>query len=162
MCVSLQVDQSPEGQAQRLRQEQAKARRRAKKLGILVDSYGDFEVDAGTSAGNIVELGQEGEEPDGGRGREEEEAAKAEAKARENRLEEEEKKVREELKNKKLYGQDMAAIAMGHPEVAQGPGKLTSMGSSSYVVDRVRRTENEMKRAAFPFPLVKLAKIYVP
>lgn len=164
--MPLQADETPEGKAQRLGQEQKKARRKAKKLGILVDSIGDLDVDAGTAVANMVE----GETPDGDKtstaatagatadaagregdgetvgaegsrrqeeGEEEEEAAKA----REKRLEEEERKAREELKSKKLYGQEMTAIAMGHPEAAQGPGKLTSMGSSSYVVDMVRRTE---------------------
>lgn len=156
----MQPDESPEGKAQRLRLEQEKARRKAEKLGILVDSYGDFEVDAGTAVANMPQpdttrdghpastavaaagaaadaVGQEG----GARGREEEEAAKA----REKRLKEEERKAREELKGKKLYGQDMTAIAMGHPEAAQGPGKLMSMGSSSYVVDMVRRKTSTEK-----------------
>lgn len=174
--LSVQVDASPEGKAQRLRQEQQKAKRRAEKLGILVDSYGDFEVDAGTAAANMMGQERETAPVDGetggsqiasavaaagagvtadaegqkgvenvaakeGRRRQGEEEA---AKAKENRVEEEERKAREELKEKKLYGQEMTAIAMGHPEAAQGPGKLTSMGSSSYVVDMVRRTETEL------------------
>ena len=175
VLLPLQADESPEGKAQRLRQEQEKARRKAEKLGILVDSYGDFEVDAGTAVANMTEReeeqGQKEESPGGdnisaataagatagaagqegggvaaeeeGRRREEEEGA---AKAREQRLQEEERKAREELKNKKLYGQEMTAIAMGHPEAAQGPGKLMSMGSSSYVVDMVRRTGREVRR----------------
>lgn len=183
------MDESPEGQAQRLRQEQERAKRRAEKLGILVDSYGDFEVDAGTAGAtaNMVEQEQEqeqeqekGKAPAGdetrdgdsqiastvaaagvgatagdaegqeggeeaaeeGEGkREEEEEAKAKAEEKRLEEEEEERKARAELKGKILYGQEMSAIAMGHPEAAQGPGKLMSMGSSSYVMDMVRRTD---------------------
>ena len=118
-------------------------------------------MDAGTAVANMMEQGQ-GAAPvgdktratadaggqEGGREvaeeerrREEEQAA--ENQAREKRLQEEERKAREELKDRKLYGQDMTAIAMGHPEAAQGPGKLMSMGSSSYVVDMVRRTDTD-------------------
>ncbi|CAM9504593.1 unnamed protein product, partial [Scytosiphon promiscuus] len=161
---SLPVDESPSGKAQRLRQEQEKAKRRAEKLGILLDS--DFEVAAGTAAanrekdrrknereesepaagsggedgGNAVEIrttAGDGQPLGGEGGRAGEGVGKTveERRRREEELEEEERKARAELKNRRLYGQDMSAIAMGHPEAAKGPGKMTSMGSSSYVVD---------------------------
>lgn len=74
---------------------------------------------------------------DGGVG--EEDGGREERRSREEELEEEERSARAELKNRRLYAKDMSAIAMGHPEVANGPGKMMSMGSSSYVVDMVRR-----------------------
>ena len=162
-----QADESPEGQAQRLRQEQEKARRRAEKLGILLDS--NFEVAAGTAAANTSQgrgtgkgesrssaspansptapvakteetatggerQAEEGEEVEGREGEEEEERAR---RLKQEEEEEEERRARAALKEKPLYGQEMSAIAMGHPEAAQGPGKVMSMGSSSYVVDMV-------------------------
>ncbi|CBN76118.1 haloacid dehalogenase-like hydrolase [Ectocarpus siliculosus] len=130
-------DESPEGKAQRLRREQEKARRRAEKLGILLDS--DFDMAAGTAAANSGDGKTVKSSTSSGAGdaafsspREEEEERNREQRRKE---EEEEKKAREELKNRKLYAREMSAIAMGHPEVAQGPGKMMSMGSSSYVMD---------------------------
>ncbi|CAM9743718.1 unnamed protein product [Ectocarpus sp. 4 AP-2014] len=131
-------DESPEGKAQRLRLEQEKARRRAEKLGILLDS--DFEMAAGTAAANSGDGKTVKSSTSSGAGdaasspREEEEERKREQRRREEEKEEE-KKAREELKNRELYAREMSAIAMGHPEVAQGPGKMMSMGSSSYVMD---------------------------
>lgn len=162
-------DQSPEGEAQRLRQEQEEARKRAEKLGILVDS--DFEFAAGTAAANMgrktpplpppygaaaVVDGNKNQAPTASSAaaaaatpatggdreelqEEEEKEEKKSKKERENELEEEERRARAELKNKKQYGQDMTAIAMGHPEAAKGEGKVMSMGSSTYVMDRVRQ-----------------------
>ncbi|CAM9726144.1 unnamed protein product [Ectocarpus fasciculatus] len=144
-------DESPEGKAQQLRQEQEKARRRAEKLGILLDN--DFEMAAGTAAANVGDgktvkpstsssggvVGEDEEPPErrqGGGGDEERNVTKEQRRREE---EEEEKKAREELKNRKLYAQEMSAIAMGHPEVAQGPGKVMSMGSSSYVMDMLMK-----------------------
>ncbi|CAM9122982.1 unnamed protein product, partial [Hapterophycus canaliculatus] len=137
---SLPVDESPGGKAQRLRQEQEKAKKRAEKLGILLDS--DFEVAAGTAAANRRKERQKSgsEMPGGGGGGEEWRGKMAEERRRrEEEEEEEERRARAELKNRRLYGQEMSAIAMGHSEVAKGPGKMMSMGSSSYVVDMLMK-----------------------
>lgn len=72
------------------------------------------------------------------RAKEEGEKEREREQRRREEEEEEEKKAREELKNRELYAREMSAIAMGHPEAAQGPGKMMSMGSSSYVMDMVR------------------------
>ncbi|CAB1115005.1 unnamed protein product [Ectocarpus sp. CCAP 1310/34] len=131
-------DESPEGKAQRRRLEQEKARRRAEKLGILLDS--DFEMAAGTAAANsgdgkTVKSSSASRAGDAASPPREEEGERNREQRRREEEEEEEKKAREELKNRKLYAREMSAIAMGHPEVAQGPGKMMSMGSSSYVID---------------------------
>ncbi|CAM9141329.1 unnamed protein product [Pylaiella littoralis] len=140
-------DQSPEGKAQRLRQEQERARKRAEKLGILIDS--DFEIAAGTAASNI---GRKSPDENNSQAPTAPSAAAAAAatqttakdrkrlqKEEEEEEEEGERRARAELKDQKQYGQEMAAIAMGHPEAAKGEGKVMSMGSSTYVMDRLMK-----------------------
>ena len=104
-------------------EEKEKAKRRAERLGLTIQ--GDFEVAVGTAGINKEKPAPQGnpatstipvaETPEGGN----------------------ERPAKSRSLDGGTYGAEMSAIAMGDHSSLQGPGKVMSMGSSSYVTDRV-------------------------
>ena len=120
----MRQDSGPIGSAWRVSEDREKAKRRAERLGLTIQ--GDFEVAVGTAGINKEQPAPQGnpstsatsvaETAEGGNER----PAKPDA-----------------LDGGSTYGEEMSAIAMGDHSSLQGPGKVMSMGSSSYVTDMV-------------------------
>ena len=106
------------GAAWRVSEEKKKALRRAEKLGLTIK--GDFDVAAGVAGPNRNQKEASAKEDNASAGKEA--GGRGRSKS---------------TLNSKPYGKELSAIAMGEYSSLGGPGKLMSMGSSSYVMDMV-------------------------
>ena len=105
-------------------EEREKAKRRAERLGLTIQ--GDFEVAVGT-AGINKEKPAAGGNP----------SASTIPAAETSPGGGNERPAKPDTLDGGTYGEEMSAIAMGDHSSLQGPGKVMSMGSSSYVTDMV-------------------------
>ncbi|CAM9598249.1 unnamed protein product, partial [Laminaria digitata] len=118
-------ESGPIGSAWRVSEDKEKAKRRAERLGLTIQ--GDFEVAVGTAGINKEKPAPQGnpatatipvpETPEGGN----------------------ERPAKPDSLDGGTYGEEMSAIAMGDHASLQGPGKVMSMGSSSYVTDMIQK-----------------------
>eukprot|EP00904_Undaria_pinnatifida_P000854 jgi/Undpi1/1076/HiC_scaffold_10.g04539.m1 len=119
-------DAGPIGSAWRVSEEKEKAKRRAERLGLTIQ--GDFEVAVGT-AGINKEKPAAGGNP----------SASTKPAAEASPGGGNERPAKPDTLDGGTYGEEMSAIAMGDHSSLQGPGKVMSMGSSSYVTDMIQK-----------------------
>lgn len=118
-------DSGPIGSAWRVSEDREKAKRRAERLGLTIQ--GDFEVAVGTAG-----INKEKPAPQGN-------PATASIPVAETPEGSNDRPAKPDSLDGGTYGEEMSAIAMGDHSSLQGPGKVMSMGSSSYVTDMVSR-----------------------
>lgn len=115
-----------EGAAKLELKEKKKAVARAESLGLTM--HDDFEVVSGTATANLEKPSAESENLPSSTPRSE--------KIGEKRNKEDIGSTEEPVGSKR-YGEEMASIAMGDFSSLKGPGKVKSMGASSYLADTV-------------------------
>lgn len=114
--------------AEEREKERKKAIKRAERLGLTI--HGDFDVAAGTAGINSEKSGAD------------QNKTPNMASPKDNKK----KSAKLETLDSDAYGKELAAMAMGADfSAVQGPGKVMSMGTSSYLADMVsRRSPNVM------------------